>query len=382
MTTGSCTTTAQMVGKINTHPVASLYVTAVETNAGAYDDATATMPAVVATATNFTGGVAGVGSVTDAQYETALTYFLDSYGTGIICTPDVPTTTIQTYSGTISNASHNTDTNTTTYTTSAAHGLIAGETVTIAALAHTAFNGSKVVASVPTATTFTVSFTTAQTLSDTEGTYEYTRTELNPVAVDVIAHCNTHSRIAALHGEATDSTSEIRSLAQLVQASDNAEHVAVYYPWVSAPTGTPGVNRWIPPVGYAAGARARAHNQIGPHQPGAGIISDARFVNGVYTSIDKTTGDALDADCVNAIRIINNRVRIYGARSCSSDTTNFRYLNAQDVVNYVVVQANRTLEDVLFSIIDGRGGMFASIEARLVAVMVQICYVGGVFYEF
>lgn len=381
MTTGSCTTTLQMVGKINTHPVASLYVTAVE-EATAGTAAAGTMPAINATPTPFTAGAAGTGSIQNSQYETALTYFLESYGTGIVSIPEVPSTSLDTTSRTISGVTHATSTNLTTYTTSADHDFAAGDEITVAGVT-TALTGQMVISTVPTTTTFTVSrvYATNGAAADQTGTAVYTY-PLDAVTLDLIAHANSHSRVVALHGASDDTTTEIKALAQVVQAQDNAEHIAVYYPWVYAPTGTVGANRLIPPSGYVAGSRSRAHNQVGPHQPGAGIISDARFINGVATSIDKTAGDALDADCVNAIRIINNRVRIYGARSCSADTANFRYLNAQEVVNYVVVQANRSLEDVLFSLIDGRGGMFASIEAHLVAVMEPLRTLGALYEAF
>lgn len=250
MTTGSCLNTAQMVGRINTHPVASLLVDAVETNPSLSTNAL-TMPAINATPTNFTGGTIGNTAISDAQYVTALGFFLDSLGTGLVAIPEVPSVV-------------------------------------------------------------------------TSGVFD-------AVTTGLIAHCNTNSRIAALHGEVGDSIATIRGVAQEAQSLENSEHIAVYYPWVSVPSGTVGVNRFIPPIGYVAGARSRAHNQVGPHQPGAGIISDGRFVNGVYVSVDKTNGDILDADSVNAIRIINNRVRIYGARSCSSDTGNYRYISSQDV---------------------------------------------------
>lgn len=378
MTTGTCTSNAQIVGKINTHPVASLYMTATENVAGT---AAAGTMIVTAASSNFTGGVDGTGSVSNAQYETALTYFLDSYGTGIVAIPEVASTAVQTITRTISGSTH--ASGTTTYTTSTAHGLAVGDSVAISGIEHADFSGTKTVATVPSATTFTVTNASSNSITAPgSGSLTYSSNVLDDVTSDIIAHCNTYSRIAALHGAYDDTTSEIRTLALRVQAGDNAEHIGVYYPWVYAPTGVVGINRFIPPSGYVAGARARAHNQVGPHQPGAGIISDARFINGVYASIDKTVGDELDADCVNAIRIINNRVRIYGARSCSSDTTNFRYLNAQDVVNYVVVQANRSLEDVLFGLIDGRGGMFASIEARLVAVMEPLRTLGALYEAF
>lgn len=380
MTTGSCATTLQMVGKINTHPVASLYVTAVESLAGTA--AAGTMPAITTSPGNFATGAAGSATISNSQYETALTYFLESFGAGIVSIPEVPSTVTSTATGTISSVTHATASDTTTYTTAAAHEFQAGDAVTVAGVT-TALAGDMIIASVPTSTTFTVSrvYATDGAAADGSGTAVFTY-PLDDITLDLIAHANSHSRVVALHGASDDTTTEIRALAQVIQAQDNAEHIAVYYPWVYAPTGTVGVNRLIPPSGYVAGSRARAHNQIGPHQPGAGIISDARFINGVVASIDKTVGDILDADCVNAIRIINNRVRIYGARSCSADTTNFRYLNAQEVVNFVVVQANRTLEDVLFGLIDGRGGMFASIEARLVAVMEPLRTLGALYEAF
>ena len=379
MTTGSCTTTLQMVGKINTHPVASLFVTAVDTLPGTA--AAGTMPAINATPTPFTAGSDGTGSIQNSQYETALTYFLESYGTGIVSIPEVPSTTLSTTSRSITGVVHTASTtNATVYTTAAAHQFAVGDEITVTGV-EAGFDGQMTISAVPTATTFTVSRTTALTVTDQTGTAVYTY-PLDAITLDLIAHANSHSRVVALHGASDDTTTEIKALAQVVQAQDNAEHIAVYYPWVYAPTGTVGANRPIPPSGYVAGARSRAHNQVGPHQPGAGIISDARFINGVVASIDKTAGDALDADCVNAIRVINNRIRIYGARSCSADTANFRYLNAQEVVNYVVVQANRSLEDVLFSLIDGRGGMFASIEAHLVAVMEPLRTLGALYEAF
>jgi phage tail sheath protein FI len=154
----------------------------------------------------------------------------------------------------------------------------------------------------------------------------------------------------------------------------------MYFPWVYRPTAVTGVNRAIPPLGYAAGARARAHNQVGPAQPGAGIVSNARFINGVEVDIDKATGDTLDGAYVNAIRTINNTIRVYGARSLSADTANFRYYTGQDIVNHVVVEANRSLEDLLFSVIDGRNNIFASVEAKLIAILEPL-RVSGALYE-
>ena len=195
----------------------------------------------------------------------------------------------------------------------------------------------------------------------------------------LIAHANTNSRIAILHDVEGATIAAVKATAVTLQGGDNAEHAALYFPWIEVPTTINGVSRFIPPVGYVAAKRATAHNQTGSHVPAAGLLSASRFVTGVKTDIDKTNGDSLDDSCVNAIRIIQNSVRIYGARSLSSDDENFRYITAQDTVNHVVIEAGRSLEDLVFSTIDGRNTIFSAIESRLIAILSPLRDIGALF---
>jgi len=226
---------------------------------------------------------------------------------------------------------------------------------------------------------------------DSYGTGVVACPESTGINDELIAHANSMNRLAFLYADAgTDPNDasasgdydDLISITQGIQGSDNAEHVAFFAPWVYVPTGTLGVNRLIPPVGYAAGARARAHNNVGPHQPGAGVTSTARFVNGIEFAIGSTLGDSLDAESINAIRIINNTIRIYGARSCSGDLPNFRYITAQDVLNHVVVESYRSLEDVLFRPIDARNALFVSIKQRLQSIMEGLRTIGAIYPAF
>ncbi len=202
------------------------------------------------------------------------------------------------------------------------------------------------------------------------------------VVQGLVAHANTYSRIALLFGGETNSVATIKQAALDVQTENHAEHAAYYYPWVEVPTGTPGVTRFIPPVGYVAGKRALAHNQTGPHLPAAGLLSVARFVVGLKSSINKTVGDDLDENYVNALRVIQNTIRIYGARSCSSDTDNFRYITQQDVVNSIVTECYRSIEDVVFSAIDGRNTIFANVESRLLSILSVMRNIGALYPAF
>jgi phage tail sheath protein FI len=195
----------------------------------------------------------------------------------------------------------------------------------------------------------------------------------------LIAHANTNSRIAILHDVENASIAAVKVTAVALQGGDNAEHAALYFPWIEVPTTINGVTRFIPPVGYVAAKRATAHNQTGSHVPAAGLLSASRFVTGVKTDIDKTNGDSLDDAGVNAIRVIQNSVRIYGARSLSADDENFRYITAQDTVNHVVIEAGRSLEDLVFSTIDGRNTIFSAIESRLIAILSPLRDIGALF---
>ena len=192
--------------------------------------------------------------------------------------------------------------------------------------------------------------------------------ETSAINADLIAHANANSRVAILHIASGSSAGDAKDAAADLMGEDGSEHSAMYHPWVYIPTLVTGVNRLVPPDGYVAGARASAHNNVGPHQPAAGLIAASKFVNGVESDVSKSVGDDLDDNNVNAIRIIANGVRVYGARSLSTDTENFRYLTTQDTVNTVVHRSNRAMEDLLFSPIDGRNALFTEVEGRLKSI--------------
>jgi hypothetical protein len=202
------------------------------------------------------------------------------------------------------------------------------------------------------------------------------------MGIELIAHANAYSRIALLFAGQQLTVSGVKTKALSLQAETGSEHAALYYPWVEVPTGTPGVTRVIPPVGYVAGKRAVAHNQTGPHLPAAGLLSAAKFVTGLASDVNKTVGDDLDENYVNAIRVIQNTIRVYGARSLSADTDNFRYITQQDVVNTIVTECYRSIEDVVFSSIDGRNTIFANIESRLISILSVMRNIGALYPAF
>ena len=199
----------------------------------------------------------------------------------------------------------------------------------------------------------------------------------------LIAHANSYNRIALLHPAASQTVAQAETFAETITAGEtNTEHAAVYFPWINVPTSTAGVTRLIPPDGYVAAARSRAHNQVGPQQAGAGIISNARWVASPELEVDQTSGDSLDVAMCNALRVINGTLRIYGARSLSGDATNFRYITGQDTVNGVVTEANVALEDLIFAVIDGRNDIFTAVEGKLIGILEPLRQNGALYEAF
>lgn len=398
MSTGACTANAQICGKINTHPLVSQLITATDAELASSSlivSATGTIGTVTGASAPYTATITAMAAgstanLTEGQVITATAGSPGTFGAGTMTVASIASSTSITVSSTATFTAGSVTNIVGVDGTSAFYVLPddfsvrsfgpAGGSLGTAGSDGTTSPGANEYAS---ALDDFLDAYGAGVVACPESPATYSGGTLDAFTSALITHCNAKSRIAIVHAaKATTSSTDLGDIAEGIQISENAEHIAMYAPWVSAPTGTNGVNRFIPPSGYVAGARSRAHNQIGPHQPGAGIISNARFINGVYASYDSTVGNELDASAVNAIRVINNVVRVYGARSLSLDTANFRYINAQDVVNHVVVEANRTLEDVLFTVIDGRNSVFATIEAKLIAVMEPLRTVGALYEAF
>lgn len=197
----------------------------------------------------------------------------------------------------------------------------------------------------------------------------------------VIDHCDANNRVALLSFPSNETSDG--AIASMATYGDYAgsEHAAFYWPWVTAnrAANTPVT---MSPEGYVAAKRSVAFNASGPWAPYAGLASEARFITGLDSVVSKAIGDELDENRVNALRVIAGRVRVYGARSASSDEENFRYITAQEMLNYIVVQAQNSLEDLVFSTIDGRGALFGQVDARLRAVLEPLRLAGGLYEAF
>ena len=202
-------------------------------------------------------------------------------------------------------------------------------------------------------------------------------------------HAQANKRVALASFVSSASYSAAITSASSYAGSTAAEknansHIAFYWPQITVPDGTGGARMLTPEV-YVAAVRAR---QIiatgGPWKAAAGVASAARFItnlesNGGATRVSKTIGNALDEGRVNALRIIDGQIRIYGARSASGDNVNWRYITYRDSVNQISTRCEESLEQFVFSSIDTRNTLFGSVSSALVSVLEEVKNNGGLY---
>lgn len=198
----------------------------------------------------------------------------------------------------------------------------------------------------------------------------------------IMNHCVANNRIALLSFAKGTSTSAAIAASDAYGASNDEghEYIAFYHPWIVVPYSSTTLT--VPPEAYVAAVRSKMLNQVGTWKPNAGIASAASFVSGTETSIGRSASDALDASRVNPIRVINNSVRIYGARSHSRDEVQWRFITHRDTMNYIVDRCNNSLESLVFSTINGRRSIYSDIEASILSVLEPIRLADGFFAGF
>jgi Bacteriophage tail sheath protein len=190
----------------------------------------------------------------------------------------------------------------------------------------------------------------------------------------LIAHAQANNRTAILATARSASANQLATLA----ASLDSEYAGLFAPWVQTRDAFGGL-RAVPPDGYIAAVRARAHRDVGPWQAPAGDRSRSNIVVAPDQIFDLATSGALEDAKVNPILPVSGGVRLYGWRSLSSDLPNWRLLTGIDVINRIVVAALAELDPLIFSTIDAKGHLLTRIEAGLIGIVRPMADAGGLY---
>jgi Bacteriophage tail sheath protein len=162
----------------------------------------------------------------------------------------------------------------------------------------------------------------------------------------LLSHCETRKdRFAIL-----DSPETITGGVDKLPKPRDSKYGAYYFPWIQVYDPDKG-NIFVPPSGHIAGVYSRTDSERGVHKAPANEI--VRGALGLKYNVSKGEQDLLNPKGINAIRFLNGGIRIWGARTLSSDPS-WRYINVRRLFIMVESSIERATQWVVFEPNDHR----------------------------
>ena len=171
--------------------------------------------------------------------------------------------------------------------------------------------------------------------------------QISPAVQDaLLTHCETRKdRFAIL-----DSPETITGGIDRLPKPRDSKYGAYYFPWIQVYDPEKG-NVYVPPSGHIAGVYSRTDSERGVHKAPANEM--IRGALGLKYAVSKGEQDLLNPKGINAIRHLNGAVRIWGARTLSSDPS-WRYINVRRLFIMVESSIERATQWVVFEPNDHR----------------------------
>jgi hypothetical protein len=195
------------------------------------------------------------------------------------------------------------------------------------------------------------------------------------VAAGLAAHARTTGRVGLTSPPVGTTVTAAGTAARGLRSTAGADHLALTYLWQRVPDGAGG-SRLVSPEGIVAGLRARLNRTWAAPAGEAGIT---RFSLGAERTLTAEEINTLDDDAVTTFREVLGGVRLYGWRSLSLNTADFRNLSTRDFLNELAFRGRRALEPFVHNTIDGKGQLFERVNNELTALIAPIAAAGGVF---
>jgi len=171
--------------------------------------------------------------------------------------------------------------------------------------------------------------------------------QTSPAVQDaLLSHCETRKdRFAIL-----DSPETITGGVDKLPKPRDSKYGAYYFPWIQVYDPDKG-NIFVPPSGHIAGVYSRTDVERGVHKAPANEI--VRGALGLKYNVSKGEQDLLNPKGINAIRFMNGGIRIWGARTLSSDPS-WRYISVRRLFIMVESSIERATQWVVFEPNDHR----------------------------
>lgn len=208
---------------------------------------------------------------------------------------------------------------------------------------------------------------------------------------NILDHCeNLASRFAILDGPTPDALKganpdeqTIRTQNGKTQPLRNSAYGAVYIPWINVfdagtkladPDGDGEIA--MGPSGHIAGIYSRVDHERGVHKAPANEL--VRGALGVTMQISKGVQDGINPPGINCIRIINDGITVWGARTIGGDANqDLKYINVRRTLIFLRESIDRGTQWVVFEPNDR--ALWAKIVRNVGAFLTNVWRDGALF---
>ena len=145
---------------------------------------------------------------------------------------------------------------------------------------------------------------------------------------------------------------------------------ALYFPWIDVT----GAGAYVPPSGHLAGVYGRVDATRGVHKAPANEV--VRGAVGLRYRVSKPIQDDLNPNGVNALRVFDNTVKVWGARTLKKNDE-FTYINIRRLFNFLRESIDEGLQWAVFEPNDS--DLWAKISRNVGAFLTNVWSSGALF---
>jgi phage tail sheath protein FI len=204
----------------------------------------------------------------------------------------------------------------------------------------------------------------------------------------IVTHCSaTGDRFAIFDGPqiTQDLTSLTRTAADSTQGvmPKKTDVAAWYYPWVKVfdpgtqlqnPTSDGSIA--VPPSGHVAGIYARVDTQRGVHKSPANEV--IRGALNVTHALSKSDQEVLNPNGVNAIRVLNGNIYVWGARTVGGDANaDLKYISVRRTLLFLRESIEQGIQWAVFE--PNTPALWAKIARNTTAFLTTVWRSGALF---
>ena len=202
----------------------------------------------------------------------------------------------------------------------------------------------------------------------------------------VVSHCkNMGDRFAVLDGPPT-----VENLIELTKIEPDGgkmpartDYAAWYFPWVKV--FDPAAQKYennpqgivsVPPSGHIAGIYARVDNERGVYKAPANVAVMGAL--DLTQRLSKAQQDGLNPIGVNCIRVLNNNILVWGARTVGGDANgDLKYINVRRTLLFLRKSIDEGTQWVVFE--PNEPGLWQKITRNVTAFLTEVWRSGALF---